>query len=108
MAAGHEPAVRPHSPESQPYPGLHPKQCASRAGRGSAPLLCAVRPHLEHCVMGSAHCRRDTELLEEGHKNDPRDGAPPCKDRLRAGAVQPGEEKAVGRAEGSLSISTGL
>lgn len=91
MAAGHEPAVRPHSPESQPYPGLHPKQCASRAGRGSAPLLCAVRPHLEHCVMGSAHCRRDTELLEEGHKNDPRDGAPPCKDRLRAGAVQPGE-----------------
>ena len=34
-------------------------------GRGSAPLLCAVRPHLEHCVqMGSAQYRRDMELLE--------------------------------------------
>jgi len=99
----------PHSPESQLYPGLHPKQRASRAGRGSAPLLCAVRPHLEHCVlMESARCRRDTELLEGGHKNDPRDGTPPCEDRLRAGAVQPGEEKAEGRAEGSLSVSTGL
>jgi len=31
----------------------------------------------------------------------------PCKDRLRAGAVQPGEEKAMGRAESGLSVSQG-
>ena len=31
-----------------------------------------------------------------------RDGIPPCKDRLRAGAVQPGEEKAAGRDESGL------
>jgi len=28
---------------------------------------------------------------EEGRRNDPRDGTPPYEDRLRAGAVQPGE-----------------
>ena len=32
---------------------------------------------------------------EEGHRNDPRGGTSLCKDRLRAGAVQPGEEKAA-------------
>ena len=33
-------------------------------GRGSAPLLCIVRPHLECCIqMGSAQYRRDVELL---------------------------------------------
>ena len=37
----------------------------------------------------------------EGLKNDPRDGTPPCEDRLRAGAVQPGEQK----AHSSLSVS---
>lgn len=58
--------------------------------------------------MRSAECRRDTDLCEEGHKNDARDGTPPCEGRLRAGAVQPGEEKDVGRAEGSLTVSTGL
>ena len=40
---------------------------------------------------------------EESHKNDPGDGTPPCEDRLRAGAVQPGEEK----AHSSLSVSKG-
>ncbi len=30
-----------------------------------------------------------------------------CKDRLRAGAAQPGEEKAVGRPESGLSVSKG-
>ena len=29
----------------------------------------------------------------------------PYRDRLRAGAVQPGEEKALGRPESSLSVS---
>jgi len=44
---------------------------------------------------------------EEGHKNDPRDGTPPYEDRLRAGAVLPGGEKALGRPEGSFSVSRG-
>jgi len=26
MAAGHDPTLCPHNPESQPYAGLHPKQ----------------------------------------------------------------------------------
>ena len=42
---------------------------------------------------------------EESHRNDPRDGTHPCKDRLRTGAAQPGEEKAPGRPESSLSVS---
>lgn len=58
-------------------------------GRGSAALLCAGRPHLEHCVwMGSARCRRDMELSESIQRraqSDPRDGTLPCKGRLRAG-----------------------
>lgn len=44
---------------------------------------------------------------EEGHRNGARDGTPPYEDRLRAGAVQPGEEKAAGRAESGLSVSKG-
>ena len=42
---------------------------------------------------------------EEGHKNDPRDGTLPYEDRLRAEAVQPGEEKTLGRPESSFSVS---
>ena len=43
-----------------------------------------VRHHLEYCVqMWSPQYRRDMELLE-CNKNDPRDGTPPCEDRLRA------------------------
>ena len=51
----------PHSPESQPCPGLHQK------GKGGdpAPLLCAVRAHLEHCVQRwSPQYRRNMDLLE--------------------------------------------
>jgi len=33
---------------------------------------------------------------EEGHKNDLQGGTPPCEDGLRAGAVQHGEERALG------------
>ena len=37
----------------------------AQRGRGSAPLLCAVRPHLDCCILtGSAQYRRDMELLE--------------------------------------------
>ena len=66
MAAGHEPAVCPHSPESQLCPGLHPKQCGQQGEGGDpAPLLCGVRPLLEYCVqMWSPQYRRDVDLLE--------------------------------------------
>ena len=33
------------------------------------------------------------EITLSGLKNDLRDGSPPCEARLRAGAVQHGEEK---------------
>ena len=45
---------------------------------------------------------------EEGHSNDPRVGTPSLHGQAeRAGAVQPGEEKAPGRPEGSFSIFEG-
>ena len=37
----------------------------------------------------------------ESHKNDLRDGMPPCEHGLRAGAARPG------RAESSLSVCNG-
>ena len=51
------------SPESQLYPGLHPKPI--RANEGILPLYSMLTPHLEHCVqMGSPQYRRGMELLE--------------------------------------------
>ena len=44
---------------------------------------------------------------KEGHRNDPKMEHLPWEDRLRAGAVQPREEKAPGRPESSLSVSKG-
>ena len=83
----------------------------AQRGRGSAPLLCAVRPQLEHCIqMRSAQYRRDMELLEriQGMATKMIPGMElPYKDRLRSGAVQHGEEKALRRPESSLSISEG-
>jgi len=82
-------------------------------GGDPALLLCtgetspgALHPDVESTVQ--ERCRPVGVHPEEGHGNDPRDGTPPCEDRLRAGAVQPGEEKAVRRAESRPSVSTGL
>ena len=70
-----------------------------------------MSPHLEHDVqMESPLYRRDVHLLEHvhrGHRNDPRGETPPCEDRLRAAAVQHGEEKASGGCESSLSVFKG-
>ena len=90
------------SPESQLYPGLHPKKRGQQhKGGDSTLLLCTGRaspgvlhPHVEPSVQGRhgpiGMCP------EEGHKNDPRDGTlPPQGQTKRAGAVQPGEEKAL-------------
>ena len=64
VAAGHEAAVRPHSPKANCAQGCIQSSTASRSGRGSAPLLCTARPHPEHCVQmwGPQH-RRDPELI---------------------------------------------
>jgi len=44
----------------------------------------------------------------EGHKNDSRDGTPLLQGQAeRAGALQPGEEKAPERFESGLSVSSG-
>ena len=69
--------------------------------------LSAVRPHLKYCVqMGSPQCRRDVDLLEhvQGRAIEMHQGMEhfPEEDRLRAGAVQHGEEKAAGRPESGL------
>lgn len=65
--AGHEPALRPHSPKSQMYAGLYQKMC-DHQGSGELILsLCPaiVRSHLEYCVqMWSPLYRRDIDLLE--------------------------------------------
>ena len=60
--------------------------------------------------MRSAQYRRDMELLEriQGMATKMIPGMElPYKDRLRSGAVQHGEEKALRRPESSLSISEG-
>jgi len=61
-------------------------------------------PHLSPTLHGGSvskwgQCRRDMDLLQHDQR---RDGTPSYGDRLRAGAVQPGEGRAVGRYESSL------
>ena len=77
--AGHEPAMCPHSPESQLYPGLHQKKHGQQGKGGDpAPLLCAgeTSPGVLHLSV-QQKCGPVGVHPEEGHKNDPRDGTPP-------------------------------
>ena len=78
----------------------------------SAPLLCSgqtppggLRPTLEP----SAHeGHRAVGVSLEGDEKDQRAGAPLLQGQAeRAGAVQPGEKKAVGRSDCSLSVLKG-
>ena len=55
---------------------------------------------------GGGRCGSVGAHPEDGHKNDPRNGTPPLWGQAeRAGAVQPGGEKALGRPESGLSVS---
>ncbi|KAK4829585.1 hypothetical protein QYF61_005685 [Mycteria americana] len=61
-----ETAMCAHSPESQPYPGLHQKQRGQQVeGGDSAPLLRAGETPLQYCLQlwGPQH-RKDMDLLE--------------------------------------------
>ena len=88
------------------------RSMASRAREAILPLCSAlVWPHLEYCIhMWSPQYRRDMELLEciqrKATKMTQR-MEHLSKDRLRAGAVQPGGEKALGRPESSLAVYGG-
>lgn len=59
------------------YLGYIQSSVARMTGRGCAPLLCAVRPHLEHCVqMWSPHYGKDIDLwqhLQRRTTKGPRD-----------------------------------
>ena len=70
----------------------------------------SASPGAQHPVVESSVQERHGPVgahPKEEHKNGPRDGPPPYEDGLRARAVQPGEEKALGRAESGLSVSEG-
>jgi len=102
----------PSHPESQLYPGLHPKQSGQPGREGIYPsALCCYTSPGALCPDGSAQCGRDVDLMvclqRKEHKNAPRDGTPPYRDMLKAEAVQHGEGKAAGRPESSLSVSKG-
>ena len=80
--------------------GLHQRKRGQQVReRGDpAPLLCAgetsygeLHPDVESSVQ---QVHSSPGVHPEGHKNAPRDGTPLYEDRQRAGAVQPGEEKA--------------
>jgi len=71
-----------------------------------------VRPHLEYCIqIWSPQYRRDMDLLERIQRKATKmtHGMEHLShvDRLRAGAVQPGEEKVPRRPESGLPASKG-
>ena len=89
MAAGHVPAMCPCSLESQPYPGLHQKQCGQQGERGDPALwLCAGEssPGILHPGVESSALERHGpigERPEEGRRNDPRMEHLSSEDRQR-------------------------
>jgi len=91
------------SPESHPYTGLDQEKCGQRVeGGDSAPLLCSreTPPGVLSPALGpptkEGHGRVGAGP-EEGQKYDQRAGIPFLQGQAEGvGAVQPGEEKALG------------
>jgi len=88
----------PHSPEHQPYHGLHQKKRDQHVKGGDpAPILCAGEASTGelHLVVESSVQERHGPVgacPEEGHRNEPRDGTHLLQGQAeRAGAVHPGE-----------------
>jgi len=110
--AQHDPAMCAHSPESQPYPGLHQNQCGQQVeGGGSASVLhsretppgvlCpALEPSAQerHGPVG-AGLKEATKMTR---------GTPLLRGQAeRVGAVRPGEAKAPWWPYSSLPVPEG-
>jgi len=91
------------SPGGQSYPGLHPQQRGHRAREGILPLCCALlrppgSPASSSGALSTGQSWRCGSGARGGPSNDLRAGTPLLGGKAgRAGAVQPGEEKAAGR-----------
>ena len=95
------------SPESQLYPGCIQSSTASRAREGSAPQLCTETSPGAQSPDGESSAQEGRGAVgahPEGHRSDPRDGTPPCEDRLRAGAVQMEKRRLWGELRAAISI----
>jgi len=102
------------SPAGQPCPGLHPQQRGHRAREGILPLCLALlrppgSPAPSSGALSTGQSWSCWSGAGGGHKNDQRGGTTPLLGGQagRAGAVQPGEEKALGRPYCSLPVLKG-
>ena len=103
-----------HSPEGQPYPGLHQEKSGQQVkGGDSAPLVCSgeTPPRVLHPALEPSAQEGQGTVgmgLEEGSNNDQRGGAPLLRGQAeKDGVVQPGEEKGLGRPYCGLSVLKG-
>ena len=84
MPAGHEPARCPHSQGSELYSGMHQKKHGQQVKRGKPTPIRAGKTSLGVLHPGVLHVESSVQerhervgmCLEEGHKNDSRDGIP--------------------------------
>jgi len=101
----------PRSSESQQYPGLHQKKRSWQVeGGDTAPLLCSgvTSPGVLHPDVESSVQERHGACPEKGHKNYLWNVTLLLSGQAeRAGAVQPGAEKAVRCPDSGLSVSKG-